>query len=116
MTGSKVVRNTFPNGAPESEYTEVDGKIEGYRRYWYQSGQLLSEAEFLHGVANGPIREWTETGALRLSTFRKNGVLHGKYESWWDNSKLKEQGEFKDGERQPGYCWYHSDGSLWRKL
>src|SRR5438445_765471 len=38
MTGSassRVVRNMFPNGTLESEYTEVDGKIEGYRRRWY---------------------------------------------------------------------------------
>ena len=28
----KVVRNTFENGALESEYTEVGGKVEGNRR------------------------------------------------------------------------------------
>ena len=28
----------------------------------------------------------------------------------------KEQGEFKDGVRQPGYCWYRTDGTLWQKI
>jgi MORN repeat variant len=115
-TSSKVVRNTFPNGALESEYTEVDGKVEGCHRSWYPTGQLFSELDFVNGIKNGQIREWTESGQLRLSASIKNGEFHGRYESWWDDGKLKEQGEFKDGVRQPGYCWYRTDGTLWSKL
>jgi MORN repeat variant len=115
-TSSKVVRNMFPNGALESEYTEVGGKIEGCHRSWYPTGQLFSELDFVNGVKNGRIREWTEGGLLRLSASLKNGVFDGRYESWWDDGKPKEQGEFKDGVRQPGYCWYRMDGTLWQKL
>ena len=119
MTGSessRVVRNKFPNGMPESEYTEVDGKVEGRRRRWYQTGQLFSETEFVNGVKNGRIQEWSEAGVLLLYACLKNGEFDGQYEGWWDDGKPKEQGEFKDGVRQPGYCWFHADGSLWRKL
>lgn len=113
---SRVVREMHPNGTVQCEYTEVNGKIEGYRRRWYPTGQLLSEMEFVNGVSNGRIKEWTATGVLTLSALLKNGEFHGRYESWWDDGKPKEQGEFKDGVRQPGYCWYRSDGTLWSKL
>jgi antitoxin component YwqK of YwqJK toxin-antitoxin module len=112
----KVVRSIFPNGALQSEYEEVDGQIEGYRRYWYPTGQLMSEAEFVRGVRHGQIREWTQEGVLTLSANRKHDELDGPYMSWWDDGTPKEQGEFKDGIRQPGYCWFHMDGTLWRKL
>ena len=119
MTASaapRVVREMHPNGTVQCEYAEVDGKIEGHRRYWYPAGQLLSEAEFVLGIANGRIREWTKGGLLCLSATRKNGVLDGRYESWWDDGKPKEHGDFKDEVRQPGYRWYHTDGTLWREL
>jgi antitoxin component YwqK of YwqJK toxin-antitoxin module len=58
----KVIREMHPNGTVQCEYTEVGGQIEGYRRYWYPTGQLLSEAEYVHGVPHGKMREWTEGG------------------------------------------------------
>ena len=113
---SKVVREMHPNGTVQREFTEVNGKIEGYRRRWYPTGQLLSEMEFVNGVSNGRIREWKAAGVLTLSASLKDGEFHGRYESWWDDGKPKEQGEFKGGVRQPGYCWYRTDGTLWSKL
>jgi antitoxin component YwqK of YwqJK toxin-antitoxin module len=115
-TEVRVVRDVYPNGVLRSEYTEVDGKAEGVRRYWYQTGQLLSELVFSNGIQNGQIREWTEQGVLTLSASIKNGEFDGRYESWWNDGKPKEQGDFRAGVRQPGYCWYRTDGTLWSKL
>ena len=59
--GSNAVTNYFPSGALESQYTEVNGKIEGCRRRWHPNGQVFSETEFTNGIANGQTREWSNT-------------------------------------------------------
>ena len=117
MQSDRVVKvNRFPTGELESEFTEVDGKIEGKRRRWHQSGQLFSEAEFVNGLLEGDLREWTKEGVMVLSAQMHKGEFHGRYESWWDNGTPKERGEFIDGVRQPGFTWFREDGSVWKQL
>jgi len=62
------------------------------------------------GYRSGP------KGAVTLSASLKNGAFDGGYESWWDDGKLKEQGEFKDGVRQPGTVGIASTALCGEKL
>lgn len=111
----KIVKS-FPSGALESEHSEIDGKSEGLRRRWFESGKVFSETHFANGKPHGTSKEWTEQGIQTLDAVLEDGVLHGPYASWWDDGTPKERGTYIRGERQAGYCWYHPDGSLWRKL
>ena len=95
---------------------ERDGKLEGLRRCWFESGRLLAEAQYRGGVANGSMREWTEEGQLTLLAEAKDGAFHGRYQSWWDDGVRKEEGTYHAGKRQEGYRWFRPDGDLWKAL
>jgi len=110
----KTVREYFGSGELSSEHTEnAEGHQEGVSRRWYGNGQLWIEAHYSNGKAHGLLREWNENGQLIMQAERANDVFHGRFDSWWENGLPKEQGHYLNGKRQPGYCWYRIDGTLW---
>lgn len=105
----------FPSGAIQSCYRKVEGSEFWIKQFWYENGSLLSEIGYLDGVPHGIIREWSALGFLTLCADMKHGEFDGNYQSWWSDGVLKEQGQFKQGRRQPGYRWFKTDGTLWRE-
>lgn len=111
----QVHRRYFPTGELMSEWTELNGLLHGWRRFWFVDGRLFTEAEYRNGLPHGLIREWTEDGQLTLLAMRKDGKLDGHYQSWWDDGVKKEDGFYVQGRKQKGYRWFRSNGELWRE-
>jgi uncharacterized protein len=104
----------WPNGQVKEEWFEVDGRKEGWRRFYLEAGLMFAEMEFRNGVGNGLIREWRTNGQLRLQSTLKNGEYHGHFSVWWPNGNLMEDGEFDHGKHVKGYSYYTEDGRLWK--
>lgn len=106
----------WPNGHVKEEWSEVDGRKEGWRRFYLESGLMFSEMEFRNGVGNGVIREWRADGSLRLEATLKDGEYHGHFSTWWPNGLLMEDGDFDCGRHMKGYRYYTEDGEIWKEV
>ena len=60
-------------------YTEVDGKIEGEKKTFYESGELYSLHHYIGGVMNGPFVLYQENGLPMVIGNFLNGQWHGEF-------------------------------------
>lgn len=64
----------YKNGILVGQIEVVDGRSEGWHRLFYDSGQI-SEEYYLHfNMLHGTYREWDESGNLISETNWVNGV------------------------------------------
>lgn len=111
-----VERDYYESGGLKSEIEILAGLRHGRTRYWFECGALMVEGNFYRGYCEGVVREWYADGLLMCEYEMLSGKYHGFYRSWWKNGNQKELGHWLMGVRQPGYCWYRINGSVWRVL
>ena len=106
----------WPNGQVKEEWCEINGRKEGWRRIYLESGFMFSEMEFRDGVGNGVIREWRADGSKRLEGTIKDGEFHGRFSLWWPNGLLMEGGVYSNGKHTKGYRYYTDTGEMWKEV
>lgn len=111
----QLCQRFWPNGQVKEQWYEVNGVLEGFRRFYLETGLLLAEMEFHNGKGNGIIREWRGDGSPKLEATLKDGEFHGHYRSYWKNGLVKEEGIYENGKALAGYRWYRDDGALWKE-
>lgn len=88
-----------------------DGKLNGYWREWYLSGQLSYEGEYINGLRTGLGKTWSTKGNLIVRNVYKNGNLE-LYDSFYKSGRLYNRRQYdKKGFLQNTKSWYE-DGQL----
>lgn len=74
----------------------------------YSNGKLKSEKQFLEGRKNGYEKYWFSNDSLSILRHFKNGVKIGTHQSWWNNRQLKFMYHFNDKGMYDGSIkeWY----------
>lgn len=112
--------------------------VSGYKTYYYESGNFMSEGELKH---NTEIGEWTyyyengtlqtvgfynngipdslwtwydETGnVLRMGSYRK-GIQDGIWKSYYQNGQLSDSGLYDSGRMQGEWKYWYEGGTLYQ--
>lgn len=75
------------NGAKYSEFTFVNGKIEGVSTLWHDNGQKQVECMYVNGKEEGLCHSWFKNGKKETIDMYVNGRLEWKNERWYENGQ-----------------------------
>jgi len=105
----------------------VNDKREGFSFYYYASGQLKEEVQFLNNKRNGTTRKFDENGVLVMIEIFKNGLLlerekinrkdedglkQGVWKSYYPNGSIKIEESYKNDLLTGVYKEYTEDGNI----
>ncbi len=112
--------------------------VSGYKTYYYESGNIMSEGELKH---NTEIGEWTyyyesgtrqsvgfyknglpdslwtwydETGAVARIGMYRNGIEDGIWKSYYQNGQLSDSGLYVSGRMQGEWKYWYEGGTLYQ--
>lgn len=101
----------YPNAIIKSITPYVDGKIEGLRVEFGNSGQLEKSMEYHNGLLNGDYKE-LRYSSVKEERYYENGKLEGTVKIYYDNGKIMEEGLYKNGTRDGVSKWYDQGGNV----
>lgn len=82
---------------------------------YYKSGQIKSEINYKsysNGIRDGYRKEWYETGQLKLAANYINDLIEGRLISFWENGQLKRDDLYANGKLIKGNVWFHTGKEL----
>jgi len=101
----------FANGKTEQtgKYDEK-GKLTGKWVWYYPSGEILREENYLNGLADGTMTEFTEDGGI----IAEGEFIEGEEEGQWiyETGGYREEGNYAFGLRQGVWKRFYPDGTL----
>jgi antitoxin component YwqK of YwqJK toxin-antitoxin module len=105
----------WPNGRKKTEAEEVNGKIHGIVRTWYENGQLESESEARNGKLEGGATGWHPNGTVAVRGQRVAGLETGLWTHWYPSGSVSEQATFLSGELDGPAASWHENGQKKRE-
>ena len=77
----------------------VPKEEDGFKKFYYDTGELLCEYEIVRGKIHGSKRTYYRSGQLLEEVDWKNGKRHGMRNTYYKNGALNIEQEFLDGKR-----------------
>lgn len=100
------------NGKIHSVEFKVDGKTNGKKSIYFESGQLEQTISFVNGQHDGPFKEYYDTGTLHIESQYKEDVLTGKYTKYYPDGNIEEEITFEENEENGPFSEYHPNGVI----
>jgi antitoxin component YwqK of YwqJK toxin-antitoxin module len=82
-------REYFPNGNIELEENILNGKLNGVRKIWYYTGELLSRQEFVNDTLDGETRWYSRSGQLTDESFYRMGKNSNIARTYYDTTSFQ---------------------------
>jgi antitoxin component YwqK of YwqJK toxin-antitoxin module len=76
-----------------------NGKLEGVRKVFYNSGRIAEETTYKNGIKDGSYKNYAENGVILEESFYKNGQYDGEAIFRVATNKVVAQGVFKNGKK-----------------
>ena len=86
--------------------------ISGEQTFYYESGKLLSNGEFVNGVENGEWMYFYENGVPQAIANYDNGRAKGTWQWFDENGNKAKQGDYLNGLAHGLWMNYHENGNL----
>lgn len=110
--GNFSLKGYFSTGELRSEGEVKDGELSGKWKYYYRTGQLLSEYIYEKGLAQGPFVSYHPSGAVKVKAHYVDNQFHGFYQEFFEHGPVKFEGWYQDGKRQQQFLAYTPTGKL----
>lgn len=108
-----AMRAWWENGKPRLEGGYDDeGRLAGRWRYYYESGALEREGDFVAGKHSG---DWTESwpnGKRRFEGFYHLGMREGFWRTWHENGARESEGEYVNNLRTGEWKFWLPSGGV----
>jgi antitoxin component YwqK of YwqJK toxin-antitoxin module len=89
------------------------GKKEGVSIITDENGYYKGEANYKNDILDGVQRSFATGGRLLNESYYTKGVLNGPKKSYYEStSKIQEEGNYINGERDGVTKWYNTDGKI----
>ena len=95
FTGEVVSYHTPKQIASSDQY--VDGRRQGYAKYWFENGVKASEIYYEGGRREGLAQFWWLNGTLKTETFYIRGKKEGEVWSWYQSGAKYKRANFSQG-------------------
>ena len=92
------------------EESYKDGKLDGKRTTWYQSGEIKSEVHYLLSKRQGEDTTWYENGQKKAQNHYINGKKEGKSTTWYKNGQKKSEVNYKDNTKDGKKTEWYGNG------
>ena len=76
-------------GSIKARFFKKNGKMEGIVKFYYESEQLKTEANFKNGKAEGIGKGYYESGQLKEESNYKNGKKEDIGKTYYESGQLK---------------------------
>lgn len=99
------------SGVKQQEVHYKNGKQEGLETIWFETGEKMYEGTYKNGKEEGLGTGWYKTGEKRSEINYKNGKTEGLLTTWYKTGEKLSEELWKDGERQREgvtVYWYKS--------
>jgi antitoxin component YwqK of YwqJK toxin-antitoxin module len=78
---------------------------------------LIAEGVYVNGLKHGTWREYYEdTGSVVVEEEYRHGIQHGRYRSFYPNGRVFSEGQFVNGLREGYFKIYDDNGNNIRHL
>lgn len=84
----------------------------GFKTFFYESGNKLSEGEFVNGIPDGKWKYFYENGTVQLIANFNNGIEEGKWQWFSDDNSLIREGSFKNGLEHGTWTQYYANNNI----
>ncbi len=123
------LRKTFKDDVVRREENFVNGRIQGFVREYFPSGELEREIPYVDNLAKGAGYEYNKEGLIITLLTYKAGVLtkkqrinrtddqdqkQGLWMAFYQNRKIKEEGPYVNGLKNGYWKFYQANGNLKR--
>ncbi len=106
----------YPNGPLKYEGYYLNEKLHGPSAYYADTGTLLSQQWFIHGLREGKGTTYYLNGALHSIERYKQGKAEGKQEYYYSDGTFKSLLEYSKGLLNGDVKLYYPSGLLKREL
>jgi antitoxin component YwqK of YwqJK toxin-antitoxin module len=89
-----------------------EGKKQGTWCYFYETGELKQEIEYVTGIEHGAYKFFGKDGTLLISATQVNGGFDGDWSEYYDNGQLKEVGKYNSNWYSPIDFWDREGNQL----
>ncbi len=91
---------------------DIDEKPHGNFKFWFPSGNIQMDGNFIHGVNHGSYKEYFENGNLHKEFNYKNGEQHGKNNEYYEDGSKNIISKYKEGKLHGLREQYYPSNSL----
>ncbi|MEM8525578.1 MAG: toxin-antitoxin system YwqK family antitoxin [Bacteroidota bacterium] len=100
------------NGRLIEEATYLNGKLNGERRVYYESGEVESIETYEADTYQGRFLSFYENGKVQLQGDYVNNNMEGEWKGYYKNGRLKEVVQFERNNENGPFIEYHDNGNL----
>lgn len=101
------LREYDPEGHLLVEERYTDGELNGPRKVFHASGQVLAEENIVRGRYTGEHRSYRDDGSLDMRGVYTNGAMNGIWYTFHPNGSVKAELTFRDNlQHGPLRQWY----------
>ncbi len=113
FSSCKKDKKTEINSTVQNSFLQE--KKKEIKKKWWDNGAIASEGIYIDGKANGFMKWYHESGFLAGEGLMKND----KRDGWWkvydiEDGKLGAEGNFKEGSKHGKWKLYHTNGAIWK--
>lgn len=112
-TGSWIL---FSENIKIAEEQFINGNKHGYCRKFYNTGELLEEAEWALGKQEGKYHVFYKNGKPYMQCKFKNNIRNGLCLLYFQNGKMEMEGNYKYNLRHGSWKYYNEKGELLYEL
>ena len=84
----------------------------GYKTFYYESGNKLSEGELTNGKENGEWKYFYENGEIQIIASFANGIENGNWKWYAENGQLMREGNYENGLYHGPWINYYENGTV----
>ena len=103
----------YHNNSDKVMMTEnyINGKLEGTKKIFYDTGELAEEATYVKGDLHGPRKLYSEKGVVLEDLTYQEGELHGPAKFYNGKGELMSEGNYRNNQHH-GVWRYYENGKL----
>jgi antitoxin component YwqK of YwqJK toxin-antitoxin module/Tfp pilus assembly protein PilF len=113
-TGGRIdVTQYYPDGSRKADIRyDADDNLTGKETFYFPSGKVQEEDNYLYGSQNGVTLAWYPDGAPKSEIDYARGKMNGLYRTHYANGKTREQGWQMDGDPCGLWVAYNDLGAI----
>jgi len=92
-----VLKFYYPSGKIESEINYVKDVLNGFSTWYYENGNKRKEVFYSDGKINGWVKYYYESGLVKAEFSVKDGLRDGLTKFYYSNGALKEVRSYENG-------------------
>jgi len=101
----------YANGNISDIYNRIDGKLNGYSYFFYESGELESKLHFKEDVQDDSCFTFFKSGRIRSSYLSEDGLVEGPCVVFYESGDTMEFGEFYGSMKSGLWIYFDTIGN-----